>query len=317
MNAHFSLLAASCMLSVAQGANTLPACGATIRRAHYLKNTEGYPERHYLIRLPSHAVCTTGNPLPLVLLIHCFGCMAPMEIEKYAAAADSYGFALVAPEGLHSSFNAPSCCGFAHENKLDDVGLVDTIVSALLTEGRFVATALFATGFSNGGFLTSHLADASRHAWAAIAPTAGHEYALRRDTPLPVFIHHCESDSLVNQSGCCMSTSVSMYNHVQTTPTCCCGIVAPSCVSTRAIFERWLRVNKCSSTRALPTHRVPTPHASCTVGVGCQAETALCLHAGGCRHPDWAHGFPAADAVLSFFGRQLCERHSGRRDRGR
>ena len=111
-----------------------------------------------------------------------------------------------------------------------------------------------------------------------------------------------------------MSTSVSMYNHVQTTPTCCCGIVAPSCVSTRAIFERWLRVNKCSSTRALPTHRVPTPHASCTVGVGCQAETALCLHAGGCRHPDWAHGFPAADAVLSFFGRQLCERHSGRRD---
>ena len=69
MNAHFSLLAASCMLSVAQGANTLPACGATIRRAHYLKNTEGYPERHYLIRLPSHAVCTTGNPLPLVLLI--------------------------------------------------------------------------------------------------------------------------------------------------------------------------------------------------------------------------------------------------------
>lgn len=285
------------VLTAAVAAVDIPACGASVRR---LVNGD----RHYLLRMPEHKACAAGDSLPLAVLIHCYGCAASMEIDKYRNAADKLGFAIVAPEGVHHSFNAPSCCGTAHDTQVDDVGLVDSIVTELLASGngRFVPSALFVTGFSNGGFLASHLADASRHAWAAIAPTAGHEYSLRRDTPLPVQIHHCDGDQMVNQSGCC-----TLHSPFGEQPTCCCQITAHTCVSTRAIFAKWLFVNRCIG--GVRTVMRPEIGAKCTIGAGCAAETSLCFHDRGCRHSDWASSFEGAEAVLSFFARQVCKRH--------
>jgi hypothetical protein len=70
----------------------LPACGATVRRP-----IDG---RHYLLRLPAHASCAAGHPLPLAMLVHCYGCSAPNEIGKFEKAADALGFGLAAPEGF-------------------------------------------------------------------------------------------------------------------------------------------------------------------------------------------------------------------------
>ena len=79
-------------------------------------------------------------------------------MSLYEAAADKLGFAVVAPRGIQHSWNAPHCCGAAKENGVDDVGFIDSLVAHLLQSSRFDATALFATGFSNGGFLASILA---------------------------------------------------------------------------------------------------------------------------------------------------------------
>ena len=272
------------------------ACGVVARRA--------LGDRHYLVRLPKHAACTAGHAMPLAVLIHCYGCQAGGELAKFTSAADSLGFGLAAPEGIGRSFHAPHCCGEALAERVDDVGLIDSIVDELLAAagraGRptFLASALFASGFSNGGFLTTHLADRSRHAWAGLAPTAGHEYYLRRNVPLPISIHHCSADEKVNTSGCCMAPAADG----QLGPTCCCGIVAKTCVSTRSIFERWLVVNRCSGERELPAAHSPAG-AACAVGVGCTAETSLCLYK-RCRHIDWSGHFPAAEAVFAFFARQ-------------
>jgi len=291
----------------------LTSCGVTATRS--------LNQRSYLLRLPAHAGCKPGHPLPLAVLIHCFGCMASMEIAKFAAAADQLGFALAAPEGVESSFNAPHCCGAAHHQEVDDVGFVDAVVSDLLAERgngpRFLASALFAAGFSNGGFLASHLADASHHAWAALAPAAGHEYNLRRKQPLPIVIHHCRMDSKVNASGCCLVPGDGSGHlgggHSRMRPTCCCGIVAETCVSTEQIFSRWLyTVNKCTGVRDLAAHRTPGGAAVCSVGVGCAADTMLCWYADGCVHSDWARHFPAAEATLAFFAKVACEQHGGK-----
>lgn len=283
-------------------ATSLP-CGVT--------KTFSYNERSYLVRLPNHASCSDGHTLPLAVAIHCFGCHATMEIHKFSDAADRLGFALAAPEGFGSSFNAPHCCGPAKEQSMDDSGFIDGLVSDLIagSGGRFVATALFATGFSNGGFMSSHLADASKHAWAGLAPVSGHEYSVRRDRPQPVSIHHCATDRMVNMSGCCMAAAAHGRSE-QMRPTCCCGIVADSCVSTQSILAKWMRTNLCSGSRSLPSRHAPSG-AMCTVGTGCTAETSLCVHE--CHvHSDWAHQFPAADSILEFFGRQACQRHGGR-----
>lgn len=278
--------------------NAITPCGKTTRRE--------LGDRHFFFRPPSHPTCDDPSQvLPLIVLIHCYGCTAQMEIAKFADAADHHGFALAAPEGKHSSFNAPHCCGTARASNLPDVAFVDGIVTHLLSSWsppRFSTSALFASGFSNGGFLTSYLAEASATQWTAIAPTAGHEYELRLQSrsPLPVFIHHCAADSSVNASGCCMLDGA---------PTCCCGIVARACVSTQSIFERWLQHNGCRGSKQASLAGVRG--ASCSIGVGCAAETTLCFHADGCYHAGWAREFPAAEEVLRFFGRQLCAKQQG------
>jgi poly(3-hydroxybutyrate) depolymerase len=156
-------------------------------------------------------------------------------------------------------------------------------------------TSTFVAGFSSGGFLASHLVDPtskSRTRWAAVSPHAGHEYSISRTEPLPVAIHHCLTDGAVNVSGCCARPG-------DGTPTCCCNIQAEQCISTVQLLHRWLEVNQCRGSRT-----VPGPAASqCTVGVGCAAETSLCLHGGGCYHSQWVHYFPATADVLDFFVR--------------
>ena len=116
--------------------------------------THGGLSREYFIR-PPREPCNPQSKLPLLVLIHCYGCTAEIELRKYARAADAHGFALAVPEGYDSSWNAPHCCGPARERDLDDVGFIDAVVvhaSGLLSVSE---DSLFAAGFSNGGFLTS------------------------------------------------------------------------------------------------------------------------------------------------------------------
>lgn len=227
--------------------------------------------RKYFFRRPKHAACHASERLPLVLLVHCLGCTAVFEIEKFALEADAFGFALAAPEGIAKSFNAPHCCVRPGHTPPDDVGLVDDIVAQLVEHGRVLPSAIFASGFSNGGFLTSHMADpsVSRTRWAAIAPTAGHEYSVRRTTPIPVFMHHCAHDLNVKPEGCCARASAPVE--------CCCGIGdhRTSCVSTASLHGEWLRVNGCTGHA---TVREPSGAWECTVGLGCAKNATLCMH---------------------------------------
>lgn len=284
------------LLSVADAEFSLDAaelsCGELTHHTHL--------GRQVLLRLP--LPCPLHQPVPLAVLIHCYGCSAAMEMRKFAEASDALGVALLAPSGKASSFNAPSCCGDAHRTGEADVEFIDTVVGALLAapRSRFVASAIYASGFSNGGFLASHLADASRLQWAAIATQAGHEYEIRRAAALPVHISHCARDSMVKPQGCCIG--------LDGEPTCCCGVVAPTCVSTHDIFARWLRTNGCSGSRAA---RGSVRGATCEVGIDCAAETALCMHDDGCYHQQWSREFPATLEVVAFFARQACTRHGG------
>jgi poly(3-hydroxybutyrate) depolymerase len=266
-----------------------------------------FNEREAVLRLPAHSACTDGHRLPLVVLIHCFGCVAEFEISKFSDAADRLGFGLVAPEGIGRSFNAPSCCGAAKEGQVDDVLLVDRLVENLLSASpqRFLDSAVFVGGFSNGGFMSSYLVSSgvSRTSWAGMAALAGHEYATTRTMPLPVTLHHCRSDEKVSMSGCCMLPSG--------TSNCCCGIASGHCVSTHSLYHRWLEVNRChTSVRANASVGGAGGSADCRVGVGCAVETTLCVH-DHCTHTDWARRFTAAEDVLAFFWRQACARHGG------
>mmetsp|Transcript_37616 Transcript_37616/g.87966 ORF Transcript_37616/g.87966 Transcript_37616/m.87966 type:complete len:278 (-) Transcript_37616:90-923(-) len=245
--------------------------------------------RQYLRLAPvdEHGVSLSYSAI--VVLVHCFGCNALMEMHKFAPSAGRYGLLLLAPEGLQESFNSPSCCGEARRTGVDDVAFIDAIVSREQdSRGKDVLPA-FASGFSNGGFLVSILPSVSRTHWHGIAPTAGHEYSLSMKRPVPIYMHHCEEDEKVHASGCCDDAP------------CCCGIAAEKCVSTMSLFARWRRINRCNAS----IQTVGPGGSICHVGVGCRANTTLCLH-NSCYHAQWARSFPAAQHVSEFFAREAC-----------
>ncbi len=276
----------------------MPRCGDTA--THVLNG------REYMIRLPAHSACEAGLVLPLLILIHCYGGDAQSEINKALEAADRLGFVLAAPEGRGNSFNSPSCCGPARDENVDDVSFVDAIVADMVGGSGGVPIsrrAVFASGFSNGGFLTSHLASAARARLAAISTQAGHEYDVARTEPLPVYMHHCSLDTMVRPAGCCRLAGTP-------SSTCCCGIglarPADQCVSVASLHTTWMRINRCASSR-----EEPGPDGShCVVGVDCAANTTLCMHP-GCYHQQWSRRFRAASAVLEFFAREACTQHGG------
>jgi poly(3-hydroxybutyrate) depolymerase/6-phosphogluconolactonase (cycloisomerase 2 family) len=81
-----------------------------------------------------------------------------------------------ATQGLHHgpSFNGgPLCCGQAKLERIDDVGFARAIVQAVAADANIDRARVYATGWSNGGFMSYRLACEAADVFAAVAPVAG------------------------------------------------------------------------------------------------------------------------------------------------
>jgi len=80
--------------------------------------------------------------------------------------ADAASFIAVHPEGTGStpSWNAGACCGDAAANAVDDSAFVGKIIDELESKLCVDSHRIFATGMSNGGFLSHRLASSSPRA---------------------------------------------------------------------------------------------------------------------------------------------------------
>jgi polyhydroxybutyrate depolymerase len=135
----------------------------------------GY-ERTYLIHLPLNYNGITE--LPLVIAMHGgAGNAYTMEnISELSLKADTENFIVVYPEGVKggffniSSWNAGWCCGYASNSNIDDVGFIDSLLDTLVEQYSIDTTRIYATGMSNGGFMSYRLACELSDRIAAIAP---------------------------------------------------------------------------------------------------------------------------------------------------
>jgi polyhydroxybutyrate depolymerase len=89
--------------------------------------------------------------------------------------ADEAGFVAVHAEGIGQpqSWNAGACCGEAMDTKIDDVAFVSRLIDELESRLCVDSKRIFATGMSNGGFLSHRLACDLANRIAAVAPVAG------------------------------------------------------------------------------------------------------------------------------------------------
>lgn len=165
-------------------------------------------ERTYLVHIP--ASYDDSKPTPLVIGMHGgFGNATQFERQSgLSDKADQENFIVVYPEGITSptgvtTWNAGVCCGYASATQVDDVGFINALIDKLESELNIDPNRIYATGMSNGGFMSYRLACELSDRIAAIAPIAA---SMTMDVcnpvrPVPIFHIHSYLDSNIPVNG--------------------------------------------------------------------------------------------------------------------
>jgi polyhydroxybutyrate depolymerase len=265
----------------------------------------GSLERKYLIHLPplaatSGTATATIAPVPLIIVLH-GATEQPAGIEhlsKMSELADAHNFIAVYPEGtsahgLAPTWNAGNCCGYAQENKIDDVAFIRALIDKLKTgppPGYAIdPKRIYATGISNGGMLSYRLACELSDQIAAIAPVEGAQYPDCHPThPVSVIIFHGTADHLVPFDGGTSPFQVGPHR---------------SDIPVREAFAFWVHHDGCY---LQPTHE-ETAELHTTIYSSCNAGSADALYAIQGGHHMWpgvlpsGNSVPASDLIYSFF----------------
>lgn len=171
---------------------------------------------------PLDAVWTIGNrsfrvhvpasydptaPTPLVFDFHGYTMTALTQetMTRFTAKSDTAGFVVVHADGTGAvqGWNAGACCGTAASTGVDDVGFVDAMVAELSARLCIDPKRIYATGFSNGGFLSHRLACERAGVFAAIAPVSGVNgmATCAPSRAVPVMHFHGTADTVVPYAG--------------------------------------------------------------------------------------------------------------------
>jgi poly(3-hydroxybutyrate) depolymerase/6-phosphogluconolactonase (cycloisomerase 2 family) len=151
----------------------------------------GY-SRIYDVHVPPGYDGSTAAPLVLDFHGSALNQTDQAGVSGWRSVADSEGFIVAYPLGLFGQSEAPEvdanathathgpslnggplCCGQAAQRRIDDVGFARAIVQAVATEANIDRTRVYATGLSNGGFMSYRLACEAADVFAAVAPVAG------------------------------------------------------------------------------------------------------------------------------------------------
>jgi polyhydroxybutyrate depolymerase len=175
------LLCSGCARRTAANPGGLPATsGAALQPGTFTRTLSvNSSARSYRLHLPPGFNAQT--PLPLVLVFHGGGGNAEnaASMTGFDAQADRAGFAVVYPNGSGRqddkllTWNAGTCCGYAVDHQVDDVGFIRALLADLATSLTLDNQRIFATGISNGGMFSYRLACELSDQLAAVAPVSG------------------------------------------------------------------------------------------------------------------------------------------------
>lgn len=190
-------------------------------------------QRDYILYIP--AIYDGSADFPLVLNFHGFGSNAneQMFYGDFRDIADTEGFLLVHPQGTslngsqYWNVGSPGSSG----STIDDVGFTEALIDELANLYTINLDRVYATGMSNGGFMSFLLACQLSEKIAAIASVTG---SMTLDTydncnaqhPTPILQIHGTSDNIVPYNGNTGSLSIDdvisywvNYNNCDTNPT--------------------------------------------------------------------------------------------------
>ena len=189
-------------------------------------------ERDYILYVPE--IYDGSTAVPLVLNFHGFGSSASQQMVygDFRDIADTEGFLLVHPEGTTLIGNQFWNVGFPGlSSTIDDVGFTEALIDELATLYTIDLDRVYATGMSNGGFMSFLLACQLSEKIAAVASVTG---SMTQDTfddcnaqlPTPVLQIHGTEDDVVSYNENNLSLPIPDvisywvdHNNCETTPT--------------------------------------------------------------------------------------------------
>ena len=145
---------------------------------HTIPLQHGGRRRSYLVHVPKAA---GAGARPVVLAFHGGGGEAA-GFKAYAGLdvlADREGFIVVYPNGSGVlprrllTWNAGECCGYAMNQRVDDVGFAVAALDDLARRTSVDPRRVYATGHSNGAMMAYRLGAERADRVAAIVPVAG------------------------------------------------------------------------------------------------------------------------------------------------
>ena len=171
--------------------------------------TVGDLERRYRLHVPKNY--DADHSTPVIVAFHGGGGNpeSMIRLSGLNTKADEAGFIVVYPYGSGAlkdhllTFNGGGCCGYAMQNKIDDVGFTRALLDDLANVANVDTNRVFATGLSNGGIMAYYLASELSDRIAAIAPVGGPLMmdACRPTRPVSVMHFHGTADEFAPFKG--------------------------------------------------------------------------------------------------------------------
>lgn len=201
--------------------NAGPGCKYLTGESGYFPDQtiiSGGMERNYILYVPPKY--KNNRPTPLVFNFHGLGSDAESQLNytQMFDLADKFKFILVAPNGVGNSWNGGLCCDPAMTLGIDDVGFVSDLIDKISEDYCINQDRIFATGISNGGFLSYRLGCELSDRIAAIAPVASANYtnlslSCEPTRPVPVLAFNGTADVLVPYINGQLSIEAWAYNN--------------------------------------------------------------------------------------------------------
>jgi polyhydroxybutyrate depolymerase len=164
-------------------------------------------QRSYIVHLPTGYTSSPG-PWPLVLVLHGgLGNGSGMNsLTGFNALADNDGFIVVYPVGVQEHWADGRGTTPPDKEGVDDVAFISSLIDELTTRLHVDPKKVYASGISDGGFMTMRLGCQLADKIAAIAVVAATMPTNDANTcdpgrPVPVVLFHGSADSLVPAIG--------------------------------------------------------------------------------------------------------------------
>ncbi|MDQ2889569.1 MAG: alpha/beta hydrolase-fold protein [Gemmatimonadota bacterium] len=161
--------------------------------------------RDFLLHIP--AGYDARRSVPLIFVFHGSSASASV-IERetsFDMIADSLGFVVVYPEGLHRGWNIGECCRYSFMEHVSEVAFVKALIGRLEAGLNLDRSRIFATGYSDGGTLSMLLACSTPQLITAVASVSGTLLdplpECNVSKPVPALIIHGTADSHIPFKG--------------------------------------------------------------------------------------------------------------------